>query len=197
MLGSGMSRCLPPAAVRRSGGGMQGWVKTLDGRDVFEQGDGWIFYGRSQQWCFEPNLLVMPAAPMGARVGREVDRLSTGWPSLRQAWSFKSTRVRGFYDVLRGLALLAPVYILWHLPVFIKAHTMAGAADPLNTYGIHETCVALGLVVLSHVCLWIIWLDHVSKVDRHKSDAVVAAVYGTVAVIRINRWLKHRQRGGW
>lgn len=166
------------------------WMKTLDGQDVFEQGDGWVFYGREQQWFHEPNLLTMPAAPLGARLKGTADNLKGEWPTLRQAWSLSSPSFSIGHLLLRIPPLVAALYFVWHIPMFWREHQMTEMQRNATQYAAHEFSVLVGLSVLSLFCLWILWVDHVGAVDKKKGNAITAAVFGGVATIEVVRFLR-------
>lgn len=97
-----------------------GWLKDLDGNDVYTEDGEWFFHARSQGWTHEPNLLAVPGGePLSAKAAREYDRLRHDWPSLRSAifprkheqisapvWRWVADLMRGWLLFLFGWELI-------------------------------------------------------------------------------------------
>lgn len=63
-----------------------GWLKDDLGNDVYTDDGEWYWRARTEDWIHDPALLTHPSGePLSAKIAREKDRLSTGWPSVRSA----------------------------------------------------------------------------------------------------------------
>lgn len=160
---------------------------------MYVEPSGWVFHARSQGWLHEPDLLAMPAAPMATQIAREVDRLSTGWPTLRQAWGIDSNRSRYPLGALlcRLPVLFTAFYLVINIPTWVGMYNGRGAYNPAHpeTYqwGSVQLDHAMQLCFISMVCLFLLWFDHLEAVNPHKAKAVTIGVLGAVAAIEITR----------
>lgn len=165
------------------------WVKTLQGTDVFDNGDGYIWHPIVNQWVYEPGLLTMPG--LGPAVIRQ-SQITGGWPSLKEAWSLKTTANTDTFLLLRLWVLLVAVYLLVHLPFWVIAKVQH---DQL----MGSIYTGALLCVSAASCLWLIWFDHLWQVNRKKGKQVAvaaAAGYVGIQVVRHLKAIEHPDRRG-
>lgn len=160
---------------------MSGWVKTVDGLDVYEQGDGWVWFPRENGWRHEPNLLTMPVAPMGERVRAEAKRLSRDWPSLKEAWALlpePNPGIGGYFTrFLRLYVLLYAVYMIAHAALIYRTiGSMFGSGYVLTGAEEMQTGVMFGAGLVALLFIFMVWHIHVHAIDPHKGWAVAGAV---------------------
>lgn len=171
---------------------MTGWVQTLEGSDVYEQ-DGWIWFPRQQEWRWEPALLTMPKAPVSERVHAEVERLSTDWPTLKEAWRWQGPYAGGWLTkAARVWVLFAGLYNLCMVPLWVTG--LSGMHDWGETAN-HAAIRGIFFGVAALFCLFGIWHSHVWRRDSHKG-LLVAGVVGTWAAWREHERREHRRFGG-
>lgn len=97
-----------------------GWLKDLQGNDVYTDDNEWYFHADSQGWTYEPNLLAVPGGePLESKIKREVQDLTHGWPSIRSALFPRKDEMlsvplwRWNADLLRGwLAYIVVVQLI-------------------------------------------------------------------------------------
>jgi hypothetical protein len=167
-----------------------------------------------QQWVHDPALLVMPAAPMSARIQREVDRLSHGWPSMRSAlFPRRGEEIRNrFWRLVAGVirGVLAYLYV-WEL--FLQgrivgvAHDLASVGYAVGSALFHydegahntpdffrtnhpgdaEACVLLFAMVLSLGLIYFLYMLRVYDVDPHKGTVMAGLLTATTGYSMLRR----------
>lgn len=191
-----------------------GWLKTLDGADVYTDDGEWYWLPRFQQWVHDPALLVMPPAPLTAKINREWDRLSTGWPSLRSAifpargeeirspfWRFVAGFLRGvllyvwgWEGIVRGHLLgffqfVVGTLVDWACALFhLGSDVNSNAPSWLTTHD-DVSFLYFMAIVPSIMIIYFLYLLRVGDVDEHKGNVMAAA---TIAVTGYRRHKAHQ-----
>lgn len=100
------------------------WQRTVDGRSVFLQGDGWVYDYATGGWYFDPSLTTVPTgAPMGARLAKQAGTLGerprgifwagSDWP--RKIGGPLAWMVWTVTTAIRGVIIYCLVSALWYL----------------------------------------------------------------------------------
>lgn len=194
-----------------------GWLKTLDGADVYTDDGEWYWRARTQDWVHDPALLVMPAAPMSTKIQREIDRLSTGWPSLRSAvfprkgeeirspfWRFVAGVLRGgllyvwvWQGIVRGQLIGFFQFVVGTLYSFVEAFFHIGdrgdtvpgwLTAPDNNTALWG--VLFMAITPSIMAIWFLYVLRVGDVDPHKGNLLAAA---TVATTGYSIYRRHQR----
>lgn len=166
---------------------MTGWVRTLDGQDVYTEDNEWYWFQSHQGWFHCPGLtLAPPTPPMDVRMREEARRLSTGWPSLRSALLPLPGRGedisgnffwRPFAWLLRAALLFILVFDVLHFPQFTRfAVSMFWPATDYargltNDYAVF----VIPSVVAIFMITYILYMLRAWEVDEHKGNAMAAA----------------------
>lgn len=182
-----------------------GWLKTLNGADVYTDDGEWYFDHATQGWFHDPALAVLPPRPPASVPLRaEIDRLTHGWPTFRSALlPRKGEHTKGIFWggvawILRGWIFGCLGWIVLHIvPV---AQVFAGnvvsiyydtgshgdapawASDD-SEHSAYIFGVTLFLVVASFFAFWMLYTLRTYDVDPHKGYALTAATvaYGAYA----------------
>lgn len=176
---------------------MKGWVRTLDGEDVYTEDNEWYWSQSHQGWFHCPGLtLAPPTPPMDVRMREEARRLSTGWPSLRSALLPLPGRgeditgnffFRPFAWLLRAFLAYTWIWlILFHLHQIIPA--MVRFFYGAYKGGCHtgdwwcEQPGEASMMMVTTFCLvasfavtFILYMLRAHEVDPHKGNAMAAA----------------------
>jgi hypothetical protein len=181
---------------------MNGWLRDLNGHDVYTEDGEWWWYPSIQQWVHDPALLAMPSAPMGVTLRNEAERLTTGWPTLRSAlWPTAHERCTGFWRNvwvwgLRGYLLFFVLWFAFHAKGFALATwdivAMEKYTVPASYSAYAANCFGFTLLY-GLVAFWALVLVYRSRcwdVDWHKAAAIdvgILAYTGYKAMKRHHR----------
>lgn len=106
---------------------MAGWLKTLDGADVYTEDGEWYWSHESQGWFHAPGLLTaVPAPPLDVRLRDEARRLRHGWPSFWKVFDVRNAAMTLRYNLMSVVYLAALVWMwVWKIGIDYGIHNVA------------------------------------------------------------------------
>lgn len=180
-----------------------GWVKTLNGDDVYTEDGEWFFGADSQGWFYAPDLLTMPAAPADVRRRSLARRILTNWPRPSGIWALPRD---WFARYVFGVPLRAALVYIWCYQYLIligpldaiKAFarntvgffmTYHSSADPVGAWwNVDDTNEEARLFLLPLIFLGVtvfilalMYVHHVIDVDPVKGVALATGITLAVA----------------
>lgn len=115
----------------------------------------------------------MPAAPMASQIAREVDRLSTGWPTLKEAWRWQGPYAGGIFGMgARCWVLMVGIVNVFMIPVWAWGFS----GHPVSDFWSQRASDGVLLGVSAAFCLFMLWHAHVGRRDPHKAWLVTGVV---------------------
>ncbi|MDP3712162.1 MAG: hypothetical protein Q8R60_06735 [Mycobacteriales bacterium] len=173
---------------------MTGWLRTLDGEDVFTSDGEWYWFQSHQGWFHCPGLtLAPPSPPMDVRMREEARRLSTGWPSLRsallprkgehisgKAWGAFAWLCRAFLVYAWGWVILLHLHEIIPAGVRFFYGFYKGGSHPGDWWTQQPddpkiAALATACFIGSLFVTYILYMLRAWEVDEHKGNAMAAA----------------------